>query len=192
MMPPLDPPGATSRDLLRRAQEGSRGAISALFAREIPALRRWASGRLPAWARRGIDTGDLVQEALVRTFRNLRGFEPRGRRALQAYLRQSVMNAIRDERRSALRHPAPTGLPETLPAREPSPLDSVLGSEVAARYLAALNRLAESDRLAVVARLEQHRSFEQIALILGKSGPDAARMQVNRAVERLAREMARA
>lgn len=186
-----DPPatGTTTRRLLQRAKAGSRAAVSALVARELPHLRRWATGRLPAWARRGIDTADLIQEALVRTVRNLPHFEPRGHRALQAYLRQSVANAIKTELARAIRHPPPAALAPDHPSVAPSPLESTLGRETAGRYLMALSRLSEGDRLAVVARVEQQRSYDQIALILGKSN-DAARMQVNRALERLAREMA--
>ncbi len=104
-------------------------------------------------------------------------------------MRQAVTNAIKDEQQRAFRQPPPSALPDQYPSQEPSPLEAALGRETAARYLSALNRLSESDRVAVVARVHQKRSFDQVALILGKSN-DAARMQVNRALERLAREMA--
>lgn len=181
---------STSLALLRRAQAGSRRAISALFARQLPDLRRWARGKLPGWARRGVDTADLVQDAVIRTIRNLHGFEPRGHGALQAYLRQSVLNAVRDEQRRAARRPTESGLHDEHAAASPTPLEEVLGRETSARYRGALARLPEDDQLALVARFEQQRSFEQIALILGRASPDAARMRVKRALARLAREMA--
>ena len=58
----------------------------------------WARGRLPSGARDLVDTEDLVQETLVRTIGNwpFRSFAGVG--ALQAYLRQSVANRVRDER----------------------------------------------------------------------------------------------
>lgn len=188
-MAALDRPSSTSRHLLNRARDGSTRALSALVGRELPRLRRWASGRLPAWARRGVDTADLVQDALIRSLRRLHSFEPQGRGALQAYLRQSVVNAMTDERRRAFRRPVHSGLPVDVAESGPSPLEKLLGEETSARYLAALNQLPETDRLAIVARFEQQRSFEQLGLILGKS-PDAARMQVGRALERLTRMMA--
>lgn len=55
--------------LLARARAGDQVALNDLFARFSPALRRWASGRLPRSARDLADTGDLVQEALLSTFR---------------------------------------------------------------------------------------------------------------------------
>jgi DNA-directed RNA polymerase specialized sigma24 family protein len=74
--------------LLTRAREGDQAALNDLFARYIPALRRWASGRLPRWARDLADTPDLVQETLIQVFKKIEGFEHRGEGALQAYLRQ--------------------------------------------------------------------------------------------------------
>jgi RNA polymerase sigma-70 factor (ECF subfamily) len=59
-------------DLLERARSGDRQAMDLLFARYVPLLRRWATGRLPRWARDLADTHDLVQETLLQTFRKIR------------------------------------------------------------------------------------------------------------------------
>lgn len=182
----------TTRSLLRRARAGSVRALSALFRREIPSLLRWAAGRLPRWARRGIDTVDIVQDALIRTIRNLSHFEPQGRRALQAYLRAAVRNAIEDEKRRVMVRPTSVSLPDDQPDSSESPLERLLGKEAAAKYLRAVNQLAESDRLAIVGRIEKELSFDQMALLLGKSSADSARMHFKRALDRLAHEMARA
>ena len=48
-------------ELVIRAQQGDRAAVEALLQRCIPALTRWAQGRLPPAARGSLDTGDLVQ-----------------------------------------------------------------------------------------------------------------------------------
>lgn len=50
--------------LLTRARAGDAQALDDLFARYLPGLRKWASGRLPRWARDLIDTPDLVQDVL--------------------------------------------------------------------------------------------------------------------------------
>ena len=47
---PTDDVDATA-DLLARAQAGDEEALNLLFERHIPLLKRWASGRLPRWAR---------------------------------------------------------------------------------------------------------------------------------------------
>src|SRR5438093_6854180 len=97
-------------DLLARAKAGDRGATEQLFVRFLPILRRWASGRLPRWSRDLMDTDDLVQETVVRAVKRIDQFESRHEGALQAYLRQAIVNRIRDEVRRAKRSPVPTVL----------------------------------------------------------------------------------
>src|SRR5262245_10381200 len=108
-----------------------------------------ARGRLPRGARERLDTDDLVQEALLQSLDRLHAFEPRFDGALLAYLRQAVLNRVRDEvRRAARRPPAtePTG-DEADPG--PSPLDDAIGQETVSRYEAALERLSAEQRDAV-------------------------------------------
>ena len=95
----------TSVELLRRARVGDRQALDRLFLRYVPGLRRWAHGRLPVWARDMLDTDDLVQDAMLKTMRNVEQFEYRHDGALQAYLREALRNRIRDAVRKAHRDP---------------------------------------------------------------------------------------
>lgn len=173
-------------DLIERARHGDRDAVDTLFARHIPVLRRWASGRLPRWARDLSDTGDLVQATAMDAFRVLDRFEVRGDGALQAYLRQALMNRLRNELRRLGRKPAPSALDSAMPGPDPSPLDAAMHQEQIDRYTSALDRLEPSDREAVIGRLEFGLSYRELAEVLGKSSSDAARMAVTRALERLA------
>ena len=56
-------------------------------------------------------------------------FEPRHVGAMQAYLRQSVINRIRDELRRLGRRPAVVELPPDFASDEPSPLDQTIQNE---------------------------------------------------------------
>jgi RNA polymerase sigma factor (sigma-70 family) len=152
-------------------------------------LRRWASGRLPRWTRDLMDTDDLVQETVIRAVKRLDQFEVRHEGALQAYLRQAVLNRIRDEVRRAGRTPPVTPLGEHQRDRGASPLELAIGREAGERYELALARLRPEEREAIVTRIEMEYSYQQIAVVLGKPSPDAARMTVSRAILRLAREM---
>ena len=116
-----------------RAQTGDRAAVEALLQRSIPHLKRWAHGRLPAAARGSLDTGDLVQETVLHVLRRLDTFQPRHVGAMQAYLRQSVLNRIRDEVRRIGRHPAPCELPDDMASEEPSPLERAVEAEAVSR-----------------------------------------------------------
>src|SRR5512138_2432115 len=93
------------KDMLLRARDGDERAIEELMTFYRASLQRWAHGRLPQWARDVADTEDLLQETLVQTLRLLRRIEIRDEDSLQAYLRQAVLNRIRNELRRVSRHP---------------------------------------------------------------------------------------
>jgi len=135
-----------------------------------------------------MDTADLVQEAMLHTFRRLDEFEVRRRSALRAYLQQGIQNRIRDELRRVARAPADE-LRDELSDRAPSPLDSAISRQVEERYKQALSRLRPEDRELIVGRLELEYSFEQLALATRRRSPAAARMALSRALTRLAAEM---
>jgi RNA polymerase sigma-70 factor (ECF subfamily) len=172
-------------ELVVRAQDGDRRAVEALLQRSIPRLRRWAHGKLPAAARGKLDTGDLVQESVLHALRRLDTFEPRHVGAMQAYLRQSVMNLIRDEIRRIGRHPAPSELPQDVPSDLPSPHEEAVGREDFVRYRAGLSAMASRDRELIVARIEAQWTYDEIAHHFRTPSADAARMAVSRALKRL-------
>ena len=178
-------------DLLQRARAGDRQALDLLFARYVPLLRRWASGRLPQWARDMADTHDLVQETLLQTFRKIETFEYRGEGALQAYLRQVLVNRIREELRKTARRPDGTDLDDEHMDPSPSPLESAIGQQALENYERALERLRPEERELIIARVEMGLSFEELAAAMGKPTADAARKAARRAVIRLAEEMDR-
>jgi RNA polymerase sigma factor (sigma-70 family) len=199
-MPPADGPipdtesGSASNaestfQLLERANRGDAPALEALFARHLKPLQRWASGRLPRWARSAADTHDLVQDTLFNAFRKIGTFEPRREGAFQAYLRQAVMNRIRDELRRTSARPVTSPLNELEHEGGGSPLEDAIRLETFERYEAALGRLAATDREAIIGRLELDQSYEEVAASLGSPSADAARKTVARALVRLATEM---
>lgn len=182
-------PWESTLSLLARAREGDEGALNELFVRYGPPLRRWASGRLPRWARDLSDTPDLVQETLLQTFKRIDGFEHRGEGALQAYLRQAVMNRIRDELRKASHRPEMVELGAEMSDDLTSPLEAAIGAEAVERYEAALERLRPEEREVVIGRVELGLTYAEIAAAAGRPSPNAARMAVARALMRLAEEM---
>ncbi|MGH9315426.1 MAG: RNA polymerase sigma factor [Vicinamibacterales bacterium] len=190
---PADP----SRDLdstfqlIEKARAGDQEALERLFARHVKPLQRWARGRLPKWARDLADTDDLVQDTLLQTFKRIGDFEPRRVGALQAYLRQAVLNRLRDELRRKGRQPHAAELDGLEADVSQSPLEEAIGREAVERYERALERLKPEEREAIIARVEMDFSYEELAGALGKPSPDAARKAAQRALVRLAEEMKR-
>ncbi|HUG94030.1 MAG TPA: sigma-70 family RNA polymerase sigma factor, partial [Planctomycetaceae bacterium] len=185
---PPDHPGRDSEStfhLIDRARAGDRDAAERLFARHLAPLQRWATGRLPQWARDLTDTEDLVQDALLQTFRRIETFEVRGAGALQAYLRQAVVNRIRDEFRRKGRRPDTTALDAAELESVLSPLDQAIGHEALETYQQALQRLTPEDREAIVGRIEMGYSYGELAQVLGRPSAEAARKAAQRAVVRL-------
>lgn len=176
-------------ELVMRARGGDRDAVEALLQRCLPSLKRWAHGRLPPSARSSMDTGDLVQEAALHAVSRLDTFEPRHVGALQAYLRQSVVNRIIDEVRRVSRHPVPVELDADTPSDDSSPLEIAIAAETYDRFRAALMTLTPREREVVVARVEMQWSLADIAQRLEFPSVDAARMAVTRALRRLAAQM---
>jgi len=179
----------STHELLDRVRQGDQAALSRLYARYLLPLRRWARGRLPHWARDLRDTDDVVQDVLLQTLHRVGNFEDRGPGALQAYLREALLNRVRDECRRVQRRPGVAEIVDDAAAIGPSPLEEAIGAEALARYDAALARLPIADREAIVARVEMGCSFREIAEMLGKPSADAARMTVTRALVRVAEEM---
>ena len=182
-------PQDTTAVLLDRARGGDSRALNALLDRYRAPLRRWASGRLPGYARDVLDTDDLVQEALIQSARHLAGFDRRWKGAFHSYLRQAVLNRIRDQvRRSKVREEA-VERAGNLPAHETSPLERVIGAEALERYERAFETLTAEERELIAARMEMNLTYEELGQLMGRPSADAVRMAVKRALLKLARQM---
>jgi RNA polymerase sigma-70 factor, ECF subfamily len=177
--------GQSSIELLRLAQSGDQEALDRLLRRYLPPLRRWSHGRLPRWARSFADTEDLVQDTVAQTLKHVVTLKTEGHASLHAYLRQAVLNRIRNELRRAARHPKSIELDPEVCGPFRSPLEQAITAESLERYESALARLSPSDREAIIGRLELGLTFQELAEALQKPTPDAARVAVTRALMRL-------
>lgn len=186
---PGDARSQSTLDLIARIREGDTRAFDLLYARYAPRLRDWARGRLPARSRDLLDTEDIVQDVLVRSFKHVAAFEPREAGGFHAYLRQSIHNRVRDELRRVQREPGRAEFESEYEDAGISPLEYTIGRDQAERYERGLERLRPDEREAVIARIELRASYEEIADTLGKPSKNAARMFVIRAIERLIEEM---
>jgi RNA polymerase sigma factor (sigma-70 family) len=172
-------------ELIIRARGGDSAAIDAILQRCLPPLKRWAHGRLPAAARGHLDTGDLVQDAAMNAIARLDTFEPRHVGAMQAYLRQSVINRIRDEMRRFTRRPVSVELHEDFASEAPSPEEQAIYEQTYTRYRAAMETLKPRERELIIARVEAQWNAPEVAEHFGFNSVDGARMAVTRAMQRL-------
>jgi RNA polymerase sigma-70 factor (ECF subfamily) len=175
--------------LIARAKSGDRDAKESLSRRYLDALKRFAHGRMPASARGMIDTDDLVQSAVARVLDRIEEFEDRGSGAMAAYLRQIILNRIRDEaRRAAVRGPH-SAIGVDTPSRDLSPVEVLAGWEVVQAYDVALSRLKPACRELIIKRLELGFRYREIAEAMGIPSANAARMRVAQCLDELRRAL---
>ena len=196
-MPPRDAPagaGPPSPDtitieLLRLAKVGDAHALARIMERYLPRLQRWASGRLPAYARSAVDTADLVQDTLMRTLEGFDRIEVRGPGGFQAYVRQAVLNRLRNQIRWAGLRRGSEEVSDQWVDPAPSPLENAIGSELLDAYERGMAALGEDDRQLLHMRIELDYDYVEIAAMTGRTTGDAARMAFQRALRRLAEAM---
>jgi RNA polymerase sigma factor (sigma-70 family) len=177
---------APTVDLIVRAKQGDQQALGAVLERCLPPLTRWTHGRLPAVVRESADTTILVRQAMSNMLIHLDRFEPREPvGAMQAYLRQSVLNDIRSRLRVVARRDLPGEQADGLPHDEPDPLDDAIARQSFERYRAALARLRVRDRELIVARVESAWTAEEIRDHFGFRTTNAVRLALARALRRL-------
>ena len=126
---------------------------------------------MPRYARSDANTEDVVQDAFLRTLRRIKRFQHRTVGGLQAYLRQAVVNRVRDLIRGSKRR-GPASAVEFEPRDwKPSPLEAAIMREQLDHFLEALRRLRPADRQVIVWRIELGYTADEIATKLGKSRP---------------------
>jgi RNA polymerase sigma factor (sigma-70 family) len=116
-------------------------------------------------------------------------FTPRHAQSVQAYLRRTVLNLVRDEARRLARRPAVVDLGDDLPCQRTGPLEITMRHELRARYEKALRTLRPKDQRLIVASLEREHHVTEVARICGLRSPAAARVAVARACNRLVQKL---
>lgn len=177
--------------LLDRVRAGDELARERLMERFLPLLRRWARGRLPAYARAAAETDDLVQVTLMRALANVARFDSRGEGAFLGYLRHILLNTVRDEIRRAGRRPPHDPVVGELSDATPSAVERAIGRQAMERYERALAALEPRQREAVLLRVEFGYPYARIAEAVACPSANGARMLVSRALARMAEEIGR-
>ena len=117
-------------------------------ARAVSLVNGWIAGAASPFRRRlGGDWDDLLQEVRLEVLRLLQRGTYRGESRLKTYLWRAVCNTCLDAlRRRRRQRPIETGLEDTLPSADPSPLQRVLEREGTDRLLAVFQQMSEECR----------------------------------------------
>jgi RNA polymerase sigma-70 factor (ECF subfamily) len=178
--------------LLRRAREGAPDALYERVAGKLLAFIRLRLGRT---LRAQLESRDILQATLLKSFEHLHQFEQSDSASLMAWLARIAENEIRDraDYRTRQRRDARLEVPlETahagVAAAMRSALTQVILDERAERLEEALEALDAHYREVIILRSFQELSFREIGERLGKS-EDACRMLFARAMAALTMRM---
>ncbi len=188
-LPPSEPEAPTV-ELVRRTQQGDAAAREALFARYGGRVLAIARARLGAKLRGALDSGDILQEALLEALRGLERFEMRDESSLIRWLAQLVEHRItaRASYHGAAKRAAPLVPMEgarELASHHAGPATELELRESSASVHSALAELPERQRELVLLRDYAGASWDEIATSIGAPTAAAARMLHSRALVKL-------
>jgi RNA polymerase sigma-70 factor (ECF subfamily) len=165
---------------VERARQGDRQAFAALVERYWQRVYRWLHGLTlrPHLAE------DLTQETFLRAWSALATLRQEG--GFLSWLFRIARNCLADSRRDPRAAARP--LPESLPARDPDPLATVVDREGQALLWEACARLPVAYRAALLLWTQEELAYADIAQVLGITEA-TARWRVCRARQLLLRRL---
>jgi RNA polymerase sigma-70 factor (ECF subfamily) len=183
-------PGDTGSELLERAKAGSPEALNLVYERAAGRLLAFIRLRLGRDLRARLESGDILQATLLKSFQRLGDLRGNDTRSLMAWLARIAEHEIRDcadyqhrQRRDAARE-VPLDVEAPIQAITRSALSKVILDEDAVRLEAAIESLGADHRDVILMRKFEELSFAEIAARTGRS-EDAARMLLARAMTAL-------
>lgn len=168
-------------ELVERARRGDVDAFSELVARHQQIALRVAYPLV------GDDAADVVQDALVKAYRNLARFRPGA--SFRPWLLRIVTNEASNRRRSFGRRERLELRVAARAAAEPSVDDAVLSRERSEELAAALARLSVPDRQVIALRWFSELSEAEMAVALDCAA-GTVKSRLSRAMARLREELA--
>jgi RNA polymerase sigma-70 factor, ECF subfamily len=183
-------PVPDSADLLRDARAGSPEALNLLYERVAARLLAYIRLRLGRDLRGRLESRDILQSTLLKSFQKIGDFRGSETRSLMAWLARIAEREIRDcadyqhrQRRDAARE-MPLDDDAPVPAITRSALSRVILDEQARRLEEAIDALSPDHRDVILMRKFEELSFGEIAQRTGRS-EDACRMLLARAMTAL-------
>lgn len=162
------------RTLIQRWRDGDERAATAIVQRHASALARFA-------IRLGMkdDIDEVVQDTFVRAFSALDGF--RADSSLRTWLFSIERRLVIDRRRSASRRGGEVEVEDAHAASGYDALDALVADESSQRMLTAIRALTRMQRDVFTLRVQEGRSYKEIAEILNTS-EGAARVHYHNAM----------
>lgn len=160
--------------------------VAAMALRYRPFLKTIAAAELPDYLKTREDDSDLVQETLLKATRLSDQFRGSSEKELESWLRETLLNQIKDCIRFHGRQQRNVDLEIAVPfnsfsAEDPSASELVCKAEAKELTQKALKELPEEYRKVLLLRQQMDLTFVEIAEQMQRS-PDAVRMLWGRAI----------
>jgi RNA polymerase sigma-70 factor, ECF subfamily len=181
---------ASSTAVLRQALSGSDAALEALYGKICPRLLAFIRLKMGPSLRARLESRDILQTTLLKSFEHLEDFEGSDARSLLGWMMRIAEHEIRDRADFHGRQRRDADLEENvgdhadLRARTRSALSRLILDEQTERLDAALATLSDAHREVILLRTFEELPFAEIGRILGRS-EDATRMLFARAMTAL-------
>src|SRR5215831_1678637 len=186
-------PYTLSHGLVERAQQGDQDAFSALFEKCRPRLAVIVHCRLSSSLRRDADVDDILQETMLRAFRDIHRFEYRAPGSFMSWVARIAEHVIVDMARAQdrqkragelvrLRSETNPGGPE--PAHSFTPSRIFRENESMRQFVETLNLLPEDYRRVILLAKVEGLSTSEVAERLEKS-KETTSLLLHRAIKRL-------
>jgi RNA polymerase sigma-70 factor (ECF subfamily) len=165
-------------------------ALDRLYQRYAPRLHSYIRLKIGRRLREKMESGDILQATLLKSYQHLGEFRGSDGRALMAWLAKIADREIVDRadfhgrQRRAAALEAPLDDQPEMAARVRSALSQAIAGERTAQLEAAIESLSDAHREIILLRKFEELSFPEIAERLGKS-EDACRMLFARAMTAL-------
>lgn len=166
---------ALDHALIERWKAGDERAATALVERHAAALARFA-------VRLGMadEADELVQDTFIRAFSALDGF--RAESSLRTWLFTIERRLVIDRRRASSRRARDVDVEDDdYATTDYNALDTLVADETSQQIVAAMRRLTRMQREVFTLRVQEGRSYKEIAEILGSS-EGAARVHYHNAM----------
>ena len=181
--------------LLRQAHQGQADAINLLYDRIGPRLLALVRLRLDATTARFCEPEDVVQEVLLKAFRQIDSFQKDTSRSFFAWLAIIASNTIHDlrswhlqQKRDARLTTSTDETPIEVAGTHRSAVSRIIIDENLSRLERALASLKPRYREIILLRRFEERSFSEIGAVMDCK-EDAARMLFTRAMAALTKSL---
>jgi len=127
------------------------------------------------------DAADILQKTFVKAFTGIEGFERRS--SFRTWLYQIAINLAKNLYRDRARVQQ-VPIDDVVIRRDPKTLDTLVRKETREQLMQAMTELPEKQRITVMLRVQQQKTFEEIAAIM-KCSLGTAKANYHHGVQKL-------